>query len=363
MSKKMTSQIIILYCVIIFSLLGNSIAFSQGQVSEASDLEKELEQKTEEYTQAAKNVAKKKLENIEDFLSKGGWNIDMENWKIIPVSEEIREKIAKTRTGIKDLFIATALSIEEEWNIEIRVDNSGIEISKEKSKLGISEKEAKKRTKMIETNKVSSITIRSQALAIKVLYGINEDLIAVAKQEEDPKKKSNMYLTQAVFVYELSSIIIDMIDNLSTTSIEDLRNIYKDQMEEISKMETEANKMVEKNKNDQQARNWLGALDVLREKWNMFLSTLGKQEDWIKKLKESKEKFEEITRKAVYQIKMLEIKAFVEELSEEIKGIVSVLEIENIEILPLGRDEINALFTVQLMGNDFKDTSIKLKSQ
>jgi hypothetical protein len=354
MRNKITKQIIFIYCVITFSLLGTPIVFSQGQVSDTSDLEKELEQKSEELTQAAKNIAIKKLENIEDFLSKGGWDIDTEDWKIIPVSEEIREKIAEIQTGIKDLFIATALSIEEEENIEIKVDNSGI---------GLSKKEAEKRNKMFESNKDSTTTIRSRAMAIKVLYRINEDLIAVAKQEEDPKKKSNMYLTQAVFVYELSSIIMGMIDNLSATSIEDLRNIYKDQMEEISNMETEAKKMVEKNENDQQAKDWLGALDVLREKWNIFLSTLGKQEDWIKKLKDSKEKFEGIAKKAVYQIKMLEMKTFVEELSEEIEGIVSVLEIENIEILPLGRDDINALFAVQPMGKDFEDKSIKLKAQ
>lgn len=354
MRNTFTNQIIFLYCVIIFSLLGIPIAFSNGQVSGTSDLESKLEQKSEELTQAAKNVAIKKLEKIEDFLSKGGWDINTEDWKIIPVNEEIRDEIAKIQTGIKDLFIATALSIEEEENIEIQVDNSGI---------GLSKKEAEKRSKMFESNKDITTTIRSQAMAIKVLCRINEDLIAVAKQEENPKKKSKNYLTQAVFVYELSSIIIGMIDNLSTTSIEDLRNIYKDQMEEISKMETEAKKMVERNKNDQQAKDWLGALDVLREKWNIFLSSLGKQEDWIKKLKESKEKFEEITKKAVYQIRMLEMKSFVEKLTDEIEGIVSVLKIENIEILPLGRDDINALFSVQPMGRDFEDTSIKLKAQ
>ena len=354
MRNKATKQIVFLYCVIIFSLLGNSIALSQSQVSDKSDVERKLEQKAQELTHAASNVTKKKLEKIEDFLSKGGWDIDTEDWIIIPVSEEIREEIAKIQTSIKDLFIATALSIEEEESIEIQVDNSGI---------GLSKKEAEKRNEMFKSNKNSTTTIRSRAMAIKVLYGINEDLIAVAKQEEDPKKKSNMYLTQAVFVYELSSIIIGMIDNISTTSIDDLRYIYKDQMEEISKMETEAKKMVEKNKNDQQAKDWLGGLDALRERWNIFLSSLGKQEDWIKKLTESKEKFEEIAKKAVYQIKMLEMKSFVEKLSEEIEGIVSVLEIENIEILPLGRDDINALFAVQPMGKDFEDKSIKLKAQ
>ena len=144
MRNKVTKQRAFLYCVIIFSLLGTPIAFSQSQVSDTSDLEKNLEQKAKELTEAAKNVAIKKLEKIEDFLSK---------------------------------------------------------------------------------------------------------------------------------------------------TIEDLRNIYKDQLEEISEMETEAKKMIEKNKNDQLAKDWLEALDVLREKWNIFISSLGKHEDLIKKLKESKEKF------------------------------------------------------------------------
>lgn len=354
MSKKVTKQIIFIYCVITFSLLGTPIVFSQGQVSDTSDLEKELEQKSEELTQAAKNVTKKKLENIEDFLSKGGWDIDTKGWKIITVSESARERIAEIQTEIKQLFIATAEKFEK------KMDEEGKGYSP--SGIGLPEGQKEKIRRMSESKNQTNITIGSQAMAIKVLLKVNDDLIALARQEEDREKKKDMYLKQAIFVYELSSITIDMINNLSTHGIEDLRNLYKEQMEEFAEMETEFNKMVEVD-NDQQAKDWLGALDVLREQWNTLFSFIGKQEDWIKKLKESKEKFENISKKAVIQIKLLLSGIIAEKIMEQIAAVQAVLDVNNIPLLVLGENETFSLFTMPPSGKDFKDNSIKLKAQ
>ncbi len=352
MRNKVTKQIVFLCCIIIFSLLGNSIALSQSQVSDTSDLEKKIEQKAQELTQAAKNATKKKLEKIEDFLSKGGWDIDNEELKIITVNETVREKITEIQTSIKNLFIATAVEIEKEDEIVITVDDSGI---------GLSKRQKEKKRRLSESKNQINLSIRSQAMAIQVLLKINDDLIALAEQEEKTKKKQNMYLTQAVYVYELSSIVVDMIDNLSIHGIEDLHNLYKETMDEVSKMEVDFNKMVEED-NDEEAKNWLKALDVLRGQWNMLLSFLDKQEDWIENLKKAKKKFEKITKKAVYQIQLLEMGIVAEKVMEQIEAVKTILEIENIPLLRLGRDEAISLFTVMPSG-DLKDTSIKLESQ
>lgn len=354
MRNKITKQIVFLYCFIIFNLLGSSITFSQGQVSDRSDLEKELEQKSEELTQAAKNVTKNKLEKIEGFLSKGGWDIDTKGWKIISVSESARERIAEIQTEIKQLFIATAEKFEE------KMDEEGKGYSP--SGIGLPEGQKEKIRRISESKNQTNITIGSQAMAIKVLLKVNDDLIALARQEEDREKKKDMYLKQAVFVYELSSITIDMINNLSTHGIEDLRNLYKEQMEEFAEMETEFNKMVEVD-NDQQAKDWLGALDVLRKQWNTLFSFIGKQEDWIKKLKEEKGKFEDISKKAIIQIKLLLSGIIAEKIMEQIASVQAVLDVNDIPLLVLGENETFSLFTMPPSGKDFEDRSIKLKAQ
>lgn len=353
MENRTTLKSVCLYGFIIISLLGNSIAISQGQGSDKSNLENELEKATEELTHAAKNVTMKKLKNVEDLLSKGGWDIDTDDWAIISVDNQVREDIAEIQKNIKNLFLATAKKLEEKDEIEIRVDDSGI---------GLSKGQNEKIKRLSESKEKTNITIGSQAMAIKVLLKINEDLISLAKAEKDRKKKKHMYLTQAIFVYELSSITIDMIDHLKKHGIEDLRTLYKEEMEDMAKMENEFNKMVEED-DDQQAKNWLEALDAIREEWNMLLGFLNKQENWIKNIKESKQKFEKITKKAVLQISLLEKGIIAEKVMDQITAVKSVLEIEDIPLLRLGGEEAISLFTITPSGKDFKDNSIKLITQ
>ncbi len=348
MISKTKNQIVILCCIIVFGFLGNSIVLSQDQSSEISELQKKIEKKTEDLTQATKNATMKKLGEIETHLAEGGWDIDEGSQKLIPASEMAREKIAEIQTNIKNLFIVTAQEIEQGNSVTVTVDRRGI---------GLPVSAKKRRKKYLESRTRSNISIKSQAMAIKVLYGINNNLIESAEREENMDKKLDWYLTQALFAHELSSVVIQMIDNLSTSDIADLRKVYDEEMSDLSKMEAIAKKKSEGN-NDlvkKQAVGWLRSIEAIRGKWGQVLEGIGKQEDWVKNLKAKKKEFEGFAETAAFQAVLLTKGIIVEDVGNQMEAVRDVLAFDTPPILYLDMD----LFTSPL--SDDVKTTTKIK--
>ena len=350
MVNKLAKQIAILCCIIIFSLLGNSIALSKDKPSNTSDLEKKLEKKTEELTQAAKNTTMRKLGEIETYLAEGGWDIDEESGKLISASKAAQEKIAEIQTNIKNLFLVTAQEIEQGNSVTITVDSSGI---------GLPTKAKERTNRFLGSKENVNISIRSQSIAIKVLYRINRDLIDSAEREDNRRKKIDWYLTQAVFAYELSSVVIQMIDTLSSSDLEDLRKVYDEEMTELSKLETVFKKKAEGNNKQkkQQAEGWLKAIKGIRENWGEVLKGIGRQEDWVKNLKEKRNEFEGFAETAAYQVVLLTKGIIVEQVMEQMEAVREVLAFEAPPILYVDEN----LFAIPLPSD--LETSTKIKAQ
>ncbi len=353
MRNKVTEIFVFLSCLMLLSLLGESIALSKDQDFDKSDLQDRLEKRTEELSLAARNAATKKLETIKGYLMKGGWDIDKNSGKIVAGNEALRKKITEVQRNVKNLFIVTAEEIEMGNEVKVTVDSIGMVLS-------TTEKDRKNR--FMESTKLSNISIVSQAIAIKALIEINQNLIDSAEREDNRKKRIDWYLTQAIFAYELSSTITEMIDSLSLSYMEDLHNIYNEEMKELSEMEADFNELID-GKNKHLAKGWLEAIEILRENWKSVIAKIEDQEDWVKNIKEKKDEFENFAKMAVYQIRLLGKGIIVEQVIVETDAFRTLLAIDNIPLVGLDGMTFDSLFFMQPLSKEIGDASIKLQAQ
>ena len=343
MKKNIFGKTLILCYLLIFSLLGNSIVLSQDKDSRLSDLEKELKQ-------AAGNIIKSDLKDIHETLSHSKYNITAD-LKISAIPSNARKEISDIQERIRAMIIATARKIEDSHDIKIKIDEEGIEVSSQN----------KEQIDRISTaTKKTNISLSSYAFAVEYFVNMNKSLIGVAKAEKDKKKKLGIYIKQAIYVYELSEVIISMIDNLSSQGIEELRQIHKEEQYDIISMEEKIKEMDD----DSQAKGWLNALDQVQNHWVKVLSVLEKQETKTEEFANHKERFERIRQKAAMQIKVLEKTRVIKEVYMSMEAIHNIVQIQDIPLLRLDKEEILTLIGGgDLEGEGTADKKVPLKLQ
>ncbi len=322
MTANLYQKTIFLCYIIIFSLLGNSIVLSQNKDSNLSEIEKELKQ-------AAENIMKSDLENIQDTLVSGGYNITSD-LKISAIPSKNREDILHVQNRIKAMIIATAQKIEDGHDFKIEIDDK---------KIGVTEQRKEQAERISTATKETNISLSSYGFAVEYFVNMNKSLIDTAKNEKDKKKKLRLYIKQAIYVYELSSIIIDIIDNLGSHGIEELRQIHREEQDDIINLK----KQIEKMEDDPQTKGWLNALDEVQNHWGKVLSVLKKQDDRVREFTDHKQRFERIRQKAAMQIKVLEKTGIIKEVYSSMEAIHSLVKIQDIPLLRLDKEEVLTL--------------------
>lgn len=341
-SKILKNKHFFLVCYLFFSLIGNSIALSQDHNLNTSKIESELKQ-------TAEKMMESDLERIQEALLSEGYNITSD-LIISAIPAKTREEIVEIQKKMKYLIFATAKKIEDGHDFKIIIDEDGIEVTKDQSKQA---------ERISDAIKTTNISLSSYGIAVNYFVDMNKPLIDAAEKEKDNKKKLKLYIKQAIYVYELSSVIMDMIDNLSIQGIEDLRQIHKEESDDIAKMKKNIKEMGD----DPQSENWLKALDAVEGVWKQVLLGLEGQEGNINELNAHKKKFEDIKRKAAMQIKVLEKTHIAKGIFESIEAIKAVIEIPDIILLRLGEEEIHTLLGSSLIGEGARDKNVPLKQK
>jgi len=341
MIYKVTKYIVIFCCVISFVFFEISIAISNDESSSISDLEKSIENEVEsEIAGTAKRLVMRELKEIKSSLADGGWDIDEKSGKLISVSDEVKAKIADIQEKIKTIFLVAARRIEQNKTVAITVKDSGI---------GIPQSQKERSKKHAEARKSSNISINSRIIALKILYGTNRDLINFAEREENLQKKRDWYLTQAIFAYELGSVVIQMIDTLSTHDIVALREVHKEEMKVLADLEEYYQSLAkgDDKKTKHHAEGALQALEYSRKRWDYELQRIGKKDDWITDLKAQRKTFEEFIILVVNQVKLISLGSTLDKITERMDAITTVLKLDVPDILYVD----DALFSAPMSGD------------
>lgn len=320
--NKLIKQVVLLYCIIMLSFFWSSVVLSQSPHSDTTELEKRIKEKRGNYTQAAKNTAMQDLTDIKNFLDEGGWEIDVENGKIISIDKKLKEEITKTQKNIKSIFSMIAKDIENDNTVNIVIGSNGMRLP---------QSEQKRQDELKKYRASNNISLSSQLIAIKTFYVLNQELVDSAERETNSKKKKEWYLTQSIFVYEFASILVDMIDNLNNNSLEQIRRICDEAFAEYDKRDLEYKKMMAEgnSKRKQETGEWLlKESKTIRVNWENIIKGIGEQDDWRKNLQEKKKDFEESVELAVHQAQLIVDGMAVDLITEQVQAIKTLLELD-----------------------------------
>ena len=140
------------------------------------------------------------------------------------------------------------------------------------------------------------------AIAIEQFVALNKSLIQTAEREKNDTKRLSLYMQQAIYVHELSTVILNIIERLTTHGIDELRKLCKEKLAHLAVTKNKAQKWGK----DVQLDDWADALNKIEKNMNATLFKADEQERELGSiLDEREEEFENLRRLAAIQLEIL----------------------------------------------------------
>lgn len=216
-----------------------------------------------------------------------------------------------------------------------------------------------KREDLLRANLKNSVSIRSAFLAFNLMSELNRELTDKAQKEKDRKTKEKLLITQAIYVYEMSEMVLQLLSSLELEGIATIYNLHqnakdrsKQHVAEINKHKEKAKALKEKNLiTDEALANELNSLDFLvranlsnLEAWTGILDKTGKQKDFLANVKMKKDLIAYKRDKAKIQLETLRDLAQTAELRESIGSLDDIVaSVANLDLVILDEDTISTL--------------------
>ncbi len=177
-----------------------------------------------------------------------------------------------------------------------------------------------KRKELLAAGLKNRVTVRSAYLALDLLSKVNNEIIKQAKAAKGRKEKETLYIKQAAYVYELSGIVISLLDELNldgTTTIYGLRDEatlrVKTSLRNIKTQEKRAKALKEKKLiSNKELKEELKSLTLISKAntrslqgWDSLFDKIESQEQFLKQLKSKRDLIIYKQEKAKIQLETL----------------------------------------------------------
>jgi len=287
----------------------------------------------------------------EDRGEDGRFKVTTDIIDLANINDMISTKIDGRKKAIKQIIWQTANDIEAGRDFTLSFDGNKLKISRNK---------LKQIESLNSAIKQNSISINSLAIAIKAVVETSTLLYEKALKEKNKDRKFNLYIEYTAFAYELSSIVIELLENHKIQGIEELNQIYQQRKNSIDRLIGRLKNMNErckrklekgsitKEKYNKEIKDNLDAIAALNTTllgWKNIFSIIDKQKDWANKIKNRTELFREMRDKAGLQLDILKELGFAKEIQASIQNIDYISEIANIPLLPINED-----LAIELLG-------------
>ena len=279
------------------------------------------------------------------------------------VSPQIRHEVAQMKKQIRYLIRQIALDIElhnNNYSGTLSMGKDGKIIYKPSPNLSRRLNEQRQRLLKATTN--MNVSIRSAYIALKLLSAMNNEIIKKARETKDRKSKEKLYMKQAIYVYEMSDIVLELLNSLTLDGKNDILNLHdtaknlaQQHIRDTERLKVKARTLQQKGLiTPDKLQKELDAL-ALQENaiqsslgaWNEILDKIGNYEKYLKKLKAQRDLVEYKKDKAKLQIETLQDIRGVAVLKEQIGNIDNLVEaVDQLDLLVLDEDTVN-----QLLGN------------
>ena len=323
-----------------------------------TNVKNDYEQKARE---ALSKIVSEQIEQIKETANTTG-SKNEKNLKGYVLSSQIRTfsdipknidgEINTIKTHIQLLIKQIALDIEinrEGASGVLSLDENG-NISY-KANPNLPEELNTKRKELLESGLKNNVSIRSASLALRLLVGINKQLVEQALAAKDRKTKERLYMTQAIYVYEISDIVLSLLDSLSLDGVGIIDKLHAGAKLRVATNINNINKqreMAAKLKLDglltqENFDKELTSLDLIEKAntksldvWEKMLIKVGSQQAYLDNLKKKREIIAYKQSKAKIQIETLRDLRGAASLRDSIGSIDDIIDaVDQLDLLVL----------------------------
>lgn len=322
--------------------------YAEKLKSKLDDAEKIAREEFDRLHNTVNNTKSPDERNIKGFVL----STEVKTFKDIP--ENIDKEISVIRERIRKLIFQVATDIETTGNSgKVKVSRGGNLDYKLPD-------DAAKRLKSIMSAKAkNNVSVRSIKVSIQLLAAVNNSLMEDAKKEKNESLKRRAYITQAAYVYEMSKIVLDVLNSIELEGKPVLEKLKIEQEKKLNLRISALKKSVGKVENslnagkikEQQAErlkesygHLLKANEIQLEAWDDLMQKIGKQEDWLKSIKSEKDVIELNMDFAKHQLNTIRDMQVLAETMSLVGNMGELIKIvENIELLELDDKTVQKL--------------------
>lgn len=162
--------------------------------------------------------------NIKGFVL----STEVRSFRDIPIN--VDQEIQSLREDIRALIYKVATDIELGGNTgEIFVTPNGFVNYEDLPKDAVDEYK-----RLMHAKQINNISVQSVSVAIQMLSNLNQQLMQEAERAINIQQKRRLYITQSAFVYEMSDIVLELLDKVSLEGKVELERISQEHQQQIN---------------------------------------------------------------------------------------------------------------------------------
>ena len=285
----------------------------------------------------------KKIEQVEEFATGEILkNITPDFYKTKNIPKNVDADILGVRKKIKNIFYNLAKEIETKGKSGKLILKDGV-VSYENIKTA---------------QAVNNITLRSIKLSFDVLSTINKTMVREASLESDINKKRKLYINQAILVYEMSSLVIEIANEISLDGTKIIESIKKDTENEweniVKEIDADMVKLEERKKTsvlssdiDKRLKIYNQQKEsgkIINSKWTEIQKGLDNQQKKIDEIRSNIFLIEVIQKQAKIQMRILrdvKVIGIINESIGSLEGLINI--VKNIPLLEIDKETMKDL--------------------
>lgn len=342
---------IILGMTVCLSLLSAETAYIDKAMEALKEITTEQVDKIET---TANNTDSKNEENLKGFVL----STQIKTFADIPknTDQEIEQLKEETKLLIRQVALDMEMSKENKSG-QLSLDDKGN--LRYEPNPDLPDDLNQKRKALLEGNMKNNISIRSASLALNLLASVNDEIIEQAKNAKGRKDKEKLYMKQAIYVYEISDIVLTLLNELTLDGKNSIHTLYTEAQNKVSR----SLKNVAKQKQDVQTLNNKGVITSVQltqeldglahiekanerslEAWQGILEKIDSQDKYLENLKLKKEFIAYKQNRAKLQIETLRDLRGVASLRDSIGAIDDLVgAVDQLDLLVLDDQVVTAL--------------------
>ena len=229
---------------------------------------------------------------------------------------------------------------------------------KELNNMVLSYKDRISAGKLLNSDKNVHVSFQALRITVELFSELNQMIIEKIEESIIPHQQTNLILSNAILVYELTNFVISFLENFNLNGVDEIKSLhdvakkkirhFKIQQKELkSKASAPEIDLIIKNQilNDIEMRN--KSIVVLEKEWKNYVQSILSLNNEIKVINKKIPTLELIRENAKTQIILIESVAMLQVLKQNISAIEgSILTLEKIELVTLSPNRVRRLLGI-----------------